>query len=199
MKIIDCIQRSDEWYAARIGKLTASGFDKVLCDGTGRKTYMLKLAAERLTGISQDGYTNSAMEWGQQTEEAARNYYTQVFGEVQEVGFVEKDDWVGASPDGLIDTDGLLEIKCPNSTTHIENILAEKMPTKYRPQVQGQLWVTERQWCDFVSFDPRVQARPFLRVRIERDDSYISKLASAVEEFVKELKELLERIQQGPF
>ena len=199
MKIIDCIQKSDEWYRARLGKLTASNFDKVLSDGTGRKTYMLELAAERLTDLCQKSFTNEAMEWGVLTEAEAREYYSEVYGEVKEIGFVELDEWVGASPDGLVGDDGLLEIKCPNSTTHIENILANKMPTKYRAQVQGQLWVCERQWCDFVSFDPRVASRPFWTTRITRDDKYISDLANGVEAFVSELKTIIDEIKVGPF
>ena len=200
MKIYDCVQCSDEWYLARLGKATASEFHNVLNKKTGRGTYMIKLAAERLTGVGQDGYTNAIMERGKELEAEAREYYETIYGqEVIQVGFAEFDEWVGASPDGLIGDDGLLELKCPNSTTHITNIIKNKMPTKYIPQVQGQLWVTGRQWCDFASYDPRLESRPFWSVRIQRDEEYIKNLHAATSVFVAELKELIAKIETNAF
>ena len=194
MRIHDeIIQNTDEWFAIRLGKATSSNFAKVLAKGQGktRKAYMLKLAAERLTGEIQDSYSNSNMDWGSEHEGEARRHYETIRGmSVEQVGFVEFDDDVGCSPDGLIGDDGLLEIKCPNTTTHMEYIIADKLPTTYKAQVQGQLWVTGREWCDFVSFDPRMDSNKMFCVRVERDQNYIDNLQYEVEKFVKELKDM---------
>lgn len=200
MNIIDCIQGSDEWFASRLGKVTASCFSDVLNKKTGRGVYMIKLAAERLTGLPQGSYNNAVMERGKELEPEAREYYAKSSGqEIVQIGFAELDEWIGASPDGLIGDDGLAEIKCPNSTTHIINILKDKMPTQYIPQVQGQLWVTGRKWCRFISYDPRLATRPFWSIRIERDEEYIKNLQAATNIFVKELKELIAKIEAGTF
>lgn len=200
MKIIDCIQGSDEWFAARLGKATASCFSEVLNKKTGRGTYMIKLAAERLTGLPQDSYSNAVMERGKEVEPEARECYEVIYHEkVVQVGFVELNEWIGASPDGLIGDEGLAELKCPNTTTHISYILKDKMPAKYIPQVQGQLWVTGRKWCDFISYDPRLSSRPLWSVRIQRDEEYIRNLEAATNVFVKELKELIAKVEKGVF
>ncbi len=200
MEIIDCAQGSDEWYRARLGMITASEFHSVLNKKTGRGTYMMKLAAERLTLMSQDTYSNANMEWGKEHEEEARECYELIMSaEIRQVGFVKHSDWVGASPDGLIGEDGLIEIKCPNSTTHITNIIKNKMPTTYIPQVQGLLWVTERKWCDFVSYDPRVMCNPLFNVRINRDEDYISNLQAETKKFIKELKEIIAKVDKASF
>ncbi|MFA5298153.1 MAG: lambda exonuclease family protein [Lutibacter sp.] len=195
MKIINCIQGTDEWFAARLGKITASRFGNVLCNSSGRNTYMIKLIAERLTGLAQDGYTNGAMQWGIETEPQARAYYEALNNiTVQLAGFIELDENTGGSPDGLVGEDGILEIKCPNSTTHITTIIKGKMPTEYNPQVQGLLWITGRQWCDFISFDPRMNNRTFWSTRVFRDEKYIIVLQEAVKQFVKELNELIKKV-----
>ena len=197
MKIIDCVQGSDEWFAARLGKVTGTGFAKVLAKGQGktRKSYMIQLAAERLTGLAQESYSNAAMEWGTEHESDARIRYEMVNDvSVLLAGFVELSDEIGTSPDGLVDDEGLLEIKCPNSTTHIETIMSNKVPSQYIPQIQGGMWVAERQWCDFVSFDPRVAAVPCLCLRVARDQKYIDNLENEVNVFVAELKGLTEKI-----
>jgi len=196
MEIIDCIQGSEEWFAVKCGKVSASCFSDVLCKGSGRKTYMMKLVAERLTGITQDGYTNAVMDRGGEVEQQARIYYEELNEcKVESAGFVVASDFVGCSPDGLVGDKGLVEIKCPNTTTHIETILKAKMPTKYVPQVQGQIWVTERKWCDFISFDPRLKQHPFFCIRVFRDDEYITILSAAVEQFEKELTEITNKIK----
>lgn len=199
MIIHEIEQRSDKWQSLRAGRITASCFDKVLSSGTTRNTYMLQILAERLTGLPEDSYSNSYMEWGIENEPFAREYYELLNDvQVQEVGFVELDEWVGVSPDGLIVEDGTLEIKCPKTTTHLDYILKNKLPSKYKPQVQGQLWVTDRKWCDFISFDPRVKDRPYFCIRVERDQKYISELEQACNKFVEELKEKLQTITE-PF
>lgn len=195
MKIIDCIQGSEEWFESRLGFVTASNFHKVLNKKTGRGLYMRKLAAERLTGLMEESYKNEVMEKGIETEQEARCYYETVNDcEVEQVGFVMRDEWIGGSPDGLVGKDGLIEIKCPLSSTHIEIILSEKMPSFHIPQVQGLLWVTDRKWCDFVSFDPKILSRPMFCVRIERDTEYFKRLAGDVGVFVNELKAIIEKI-----
>lgn len=195
MEIIDCIQGTEEWFEVRLGFVTASNFHKVLNKKTGRGLYMRKLAAERLTGLLEDSYKNEVMAKGNETEQEARRYYKMVNDcKVEQVGFVMRDEWVGGSPDGLIGKDGIIEIKCPLSSTHIEIILSGKMPTLHIPQVQGLLWVTERKWCDFVSYDPRVLSEPMFCVRIERDQDYFIKLAGEVGVFVNELKVIIEKI-----
>ena len=197
MKIIECVQGTDEWFAARLGKVTGTGFQKVLAKGQGktRKAYMMQLAAERLTGLVEPSYTNGAMEWGTEHEPAARACYEAVNDvSVLQVGFAEYDSSIGVSPDGFVDDDGIIEIKCPNTTTHLETILSGKFPTTYKAQVQGILWVTGRKWCDFISYDPRMKSQRSYVIRVERDDEYINILAAETEVFLKELDELTDKI-----
>lgn len=195
LEICKCEQGSDEWYEIKLGIVSTSNFDKVLSSGTGRGLYMRKLAAEKLTGISQINYSNDNMENGLEMEGFAREYYGHLKDcPVEQVGFIKRDDWVGTSPDGLVDNNGLIEIKCPIPSTHIDNILKGKMPTCYRPQVQGQLWVAERDWCDWVSYCPTVKSKPFFVTRILKDQKYINVLEVAIEQFVAELKEMISKI-----
>ena len=202
MKIIDCIQGSPEWHAAKLGVASASNFSKILAKGQGktRKAYMLRLAAEILSSEPQETYSNAAMERGIEIEPQAREYYEGLNGvKVEQVGFCKLDDNIGCSPDGLVGTDGGIEIKCPNTTTHITYILADKLPSEYVAQVQGSLWVTDRKWWDFTSFDPRLKGRPFWSIRVERDEAYINKLAIEVNQFIIELEELIAGISSNPF
>ena len=196
MIIIDCIQGSEEWFAARLGMVTASNFGKVLNKKTGRGLYMYKVAAERAWRIREkDAFCNKNMEHGNLAEAEARDHYAKAFGPVQQVGFVKRDDYVGGSPDGLVGEEGLIEIKCPIPSTHAETIDTRKMDTKYIPQVQGLLWVTGRQWCDFVSFIPDALSRPIFTIRIERDEKKIIEIAASVRIFVEELKDKVTKIQ----
>lgn len=202
MRVIDCIQGSEDWHEARRGKFTASCSSKVLAKGQGktRKSYMLQLAAERLTGEPQDAYSNAVMDRGNEVEPQARAAYEQVYGvTVEQVGFCQLNDDVGGSPDGLVGDDGMIEIKCPNSTTHIEYILAGKAPTKYTAQIQGLLWITDRKWCDFISFDPRMKSNRLFVVRVNRDQQYINDLKAEVDRFLKELNELVAKLNTSPF
>ena len=200
MKILMCKQGSEEWFEARLGKVTTSKFADVLSKGVTRNAYMLRLAAERLTLITQDTYSNAIMERGIEIEPEAREYYEALNRcDVEVIGFVELDDWVGASPDGLVGDEGQIEIKCPNTTTHISTILSGKLPAKYKAQVQGQLMITNRNWCDFVSFDPRMNNNPFFCVRVKRDEKYIAILKEAVKQFVNELKDMIFKISKETF
>ncbi len=206
MKVYDCQQGSPEWYAARLGKVTASCFSDATSSGRGsnpsvtRKNYMLRLVAERMTGLPAESYSNKAMEWGSEAEQDAREYYEALNGcEVRQIGFIERDENVGGSPDGLVGDDGLLEIKCPFPTTHIKYILADKMPAEYVKQVQGNLWVAERKWCDFISYDPRVRQRPYFCKRVYRDEDYIKKLHVGTIMFIDDMKKLLNQLSTSPY
>lgn len=209
MQIVNCIQGSEEWIEARIGLATGSKF-KVLqakaskgstVRGKTSKDYMKQLAAERLTGLPCVSYKDANMDWGTDNEAGARVVYQAIYGvTVDEVGFVQLDDNVGVSPDGLVGDDGMIEIKCPKTTTHIDTILRNKVPAEYIPQIQGNMWVCDRQWCDFISFDPRMKSTRIWVIRVERDQKYIDNLKREVIGFVLELKELIEKINaNSPF
>ena len=188
-------QRSDEWYADRLGRATASRVGDVMSvirsgEAAKRRNYRAELVAERLTGIRIEGFTSSAMQWGIDTEPLARLYYAKHTGEiVQETGFHKLDDLMaGASPDGLINEDGGVEFKCPETATHIETLKTNKVPTMYLWQVDGGLWITGRKWWDFVSFDPRLPENArFIRIRVERNEQRIANLEAGVRQFLAEV------------
>lgn len=190
------IQGSPEWLAARLGKVTASRVADVIAKtktgyGASRANYMAELVAERLTGTSGDRFTNAAMQWGTDKEPEARAAYE--FSHevaVDEVGFVShpRIAMTGASPDGHVGDVGMLEIKCPNTATHIETLIGQSVPGKYVTQMQWQMSCTNRAWCDFASYDPRLPFEMQLFVkRVHRDDALIAELESEVEGFLAEL------------
>jgi putative phage-type endonuclease len=194
----EIIQGSPEWFAARLGKVTASRVADVTAKtksgwGASRANYMAQLVAERLTGTAGESYTNAAMQWGTDHEPVAREFYAaQTKIAVDLIGFVDhpRIPMSGASPDGLIGQLGLVEIKCPNTATHIETLLGQSVPGKYISQMQWQMACTGRQWCDFVSFDPRMPAHMQMFVgRVNRDNIAISELESMVDGFLAELAE----------
>lgn len=194
------IQGSPEWFAARCGKVTASRITDLMAKtksgwGAGRKNYAAELVAERLTGTPAQSFTNAAMQWGTETEPQARAAYAFFHdADVQEIGFADHPTikMAGASPDGLVNADGLVEIKCPNTATHIDTLLSKEVPKKYVPQMMFQMACTSRDWCDFVSFDPRMpeDLRLFMR-RVERDDKQIAEIEDAVVEFLTEIEETI--------
>lgn len=180
MKTIDCVQGTPEWHAARAGRVTASRIADITATiksgwGASRGNYLAELVAERLTGQVAEGFTNAAMKHGTETEPEARaayEFYTDL--SVAQVGFVVHPtiDMSGCSPDGLVGDDGLVEIKCPNTATHIDTLLRGDIPGKYLLQMQWQMMCCERQWCDFASYDPRLPARMQLFVkRVAREDN----------------------------
>ena len=164
-----------------------------------RHKYLMELVLERLTNQPATSYENAAMRWGMEHEAAARAAYEQRTGvAVEETGFVAHDTLMaGCSPDGLVDWDGLIEIKCPyNSATHIETLLSG-MPAEHTAQVQGQMWITGRQWCDFVSYDPRMPAELQLHVqRIPRDPAFIADLERQVISFLAEVAQQVEALRR---
>lgn len=194
-------QRTEEWYQARLGKVTASKVAAVLAkkDSATRADYLTDLVLERLTGKQQEFYTNEAMQWGTDTEPQARMAYEAESGNlVDELGFIDHPTIAnfGCSPDGVIGEDGLIEIKCPNSKTHLSTLLSKKAPTKYIPQMQTQMAVMNRQWCDFVSFDPRLpEELQLFVVRVNRDDEYIAKLEEEVTAFLEEVESTVTKLK----
>ena len=192
-------QGTQEWHEARLGRVTASRISDVMATGRGgapsstRANYRADLVVERLTGVVREGFTNSAMAWGTDTEPQARATYTLTTGlSVNQVGFVPHPtiDWAGASPDGLIGDRGLIEIKCPNSSTHIATLRGAPIDPKYFKQMQFQMSCTGRDWCDFVSFDPRLPDEMQIHIRrVEADREAIAEIETAVRSFLGEVEE----------
>jgi len=198
------IQGSPEWHALRLGKVTASRIADVCARtktgfGAGRKNYLAELVAERLTGTRTEGFTNAAMQWGTETEPEARAAYQfHANQRVSQVGFVPHPSIAetGASPDGLVGDDGLVEIKCPNTATHIDTLRGGSLPEKYFLQIQWQLACTKRQWCDFASYDPRLPESMRLFVdRVKRDDAAIGAIEHDVTSFLVELRAIVAELR----
>lgn len=196
--MLDMEQRSEEWIKIRLGKVTASRIADVTAKtktgwSASRANYMAELLSERLTGEPRDTFTNAAMQWGTDMEPLARTTYEFMEGvTVAEVGFVPHPviEMSGASPDGLVGERGLVEIKCPNTATHIDTLLGAEIDGKYIKQMQWQLACTKRDWCDFVSFDPRLPERMQIHVqRVPADWKMIEELEKDVHDFLFELHE----------
>lgn len=190
------IQGSEEWFAIRCGKVTASRVADVIAKtktgySASRANYAAELIAERLTGSTALSFTNAAMQHGTLCEPMARCAYAARQGvEVVEIAFVDHPEIAmsGASPDGMVGDDGLTEIKCPNTATHLDTLLGEPIAAKYITQMQWQMATTGRAWCDFVSFDPRLPEHMQLFVqRVPRDVGLILDLEQAVTDFLAEI------------
>jgi putative phage-type endonuclease len=196
-------QQSPEWRQARVGMVTGSRFADVLdklkngTPGAKRKNYMYEVVAERLTGKPAEHYVNAAMEHGTLTEPLARAAYEAHTGAiVEETGLLHHKTlaWVGGSVDGLVGDDGIIECKCPTTQTHIKTLLAQEC--EHVPQIQGYLWITGRQFCDFVSFDNRLPAPLDIYVqRIERDEGYIVMLEAEIRVFLDEISAMVEKLK----
>jgi len=190
-------QGTPEWFAARLGKATGSRIADIIAKtktgySTSRANYAAQLVCERLTGKVAESFINAAMQWGTETEPLARAAYEVKTGEmVDQVGFVDHPsiENSGASPDGLVGLFGMLEIKCPNTATHIETLLSQQVPTKYITQMQWQMACAGRQWCDFVSFDPRMPENLQLFIkRVEYDPPYVAMLEKEVIQFLMDVE-----------
>jgi putative phage-type endonuclease len=198
MKIIDVKQGTDEWLIARIGIPTASNFDKIITTkgerSKSREKYLYQLAGEKIVGKAEETYKNGAMQRGIEMEAEARQAYEIMTGfDVQQVGFCLADDGShGASPDGLVGTDGEIEIKCPTLAVHVSYLLEGKLPTDYFQQTQGQLFVTGRKWLDFVSYYPGIKP---LIVRVKPDKEFIEKLENEVKDFCADLVKVFEKLR----
>ena len=193
-------QRSNEWYVARLGRATASRFGDIMAGAkyAGWRNYRADLVIERLTGTRIETYTSTAMQWGIDTEPLARLRYSLTTKQtIEECGlFAHEKLEAGASPDGLIGTDGVVEIKCPNPATHIETLKTNKVPKAYYWQMMGQLWITGRDWADYVSFDPRLPDNASLIIiRVYRNEEEIKKLEEQVKVFLDEVEEELKFIK----
>ena len=198
MKIIrEVEQGSADWHKMRLGKVTASRVKDVLSKGRGSapsktaESYMIELISEILTGQPKPFFENDAMRWGTETEPQARSMFEikNDFIDVDEVAFIEHSDFVGVSPDGLIGDSGMLEIKCPTTTTQIKRALSGQYHLDYKAQIQMQLWVAQREWCDFVSFDPRLpESCGYLQERVYRDEEYIKSMESKINEFIDNMQ-----------
>jgi len=195
MIIHNCKQGTPEWDVLRLGSITASRFKDVLSKGKGRSNYLSALLTEITTGKKEEHYINAAMLDGMEKEPYARYRYAKLFGcNVQEVGFCEMNSMVGVSPDSLVDDDGLVEIKCPLKKTFLKYQASPKaLVSAYKWQVQGQLWVTGRKWCDLFAWRPE-EEKDYVCIRVERNKKDIMVLKAGVDQFLKELQEKLESI-----
>ncbi|MBQ0955942.1 lambda exonuclease family protein [Serratia symbiotica] len=197
--------KSPEWFAARCGKVTASRLADVMARtksgySASRQNYMAELICQRLTGTREEGYSNSAMRRGNELEPVAREMYVlnQFDAEVSEVGFIPHPviEGFGASPDGLVNDDGLIEIKCPNTWTHLETIKSGKPKRQYLLQMHAQMMCTDRKWCDFISYDDRLPPDlAYFQKRIIRDDELVIEIESEIKAFLGELEKELEIIK----
>ena len=203
MKIIEDIEQgSNEWHSLRLGKITASRMADVLSKGRGTtpsktaETYMMELLAEKLTGETKPFFENDAMRWGTETEPQARAMYELKSGyDVKEVAFIEHNEFIGVSPDGLVTDKGMLEIKCPTTITQVKRALTDDYSKDYYTQIQCQLWVAERDWCDFVSFDPRLDVDAgYLLQRVSRDGEFIKNMETKSYDFIERMNEFYERL-----
>ena len=199
-------QRSDEWFAARCGNVTASRLADLMAKtksgySASRQNYMAELICQRLTGKSESGFSNAAMQRGTDLEPVAREMYllNQFDAEVTEVGFIPHPDIAGfgASPDGLVGSEGLIEIKCPNTWTHLETIKTRKPKSQYILQMHAQMMCTGRSWCDFVTYDDRLPPDlAYFQLRINRDDKLVAEIESELKLFLSELECELETIKK---
>ncbi len=202
---IEVDQGSDDWHKHRCGSLGASQVHDVLAKtksgySSTRANVRARIVAERLTGLTQDSFKSSAMQWGNDTEPKARSAYSFFTGNlVTEVGLFKHPNITGthASPDGLVGNDGLIEIKCPITATHIETLKTGKIDPKYITQMQWQMALTEREWCDFVSYDPRMPEDLSLFIqRVERDPKRIDELFNDVLVFLQEVEDDLAALEE---
>ena len=199
-------QRTVEWFADRIGKVTASKVADVLAtvktgESASRANYRWQLVCERLTGLKEETYTNTSMDTGTEREPLARAAYehlNDVF--VTEVGFIQHPsiEMAGASPDGLVGNYGLIEIKCPGQTAHGQTLLTKKAPTKYIPQMQMQMACTGARWCDFVSYNPTFPDNlQLVVIRVERDAEFIANMETEIINFLAEVTETVDQLKRS--
>ena len=188
-------QNSEEWFALRTGKFTASTFKDLFMKETtqGYQDAIYKVAFERMTNESPESFTSNWMERGTELEPEAREWYElETYNKVHNGGFFILNDWVGASPDGLIGDNGLVEIKCPKYSTIIKYLLDKELPKNYYYQVHGQLLVTDRKWCDFVAYHPKFQN---LIIRVERDKKADEQILLQLQKAIKEVEQIINKLR----
>lgn len=198
-------QRTDEWFKARLGKVTASKISDVLAkirtgEAAVRRNYKMQLATERLTGQKTDSYINQAMQDGIDREDTAREIFEIVRDiKVEQVGFIDHPtiEMAGASPDGLLPDNGVLEIKCPVETTHTTNLLERKLPSRYVSQVQWQMACTGAEYANFVSYNPNFEPKlQLIYLDVERDNEYIEMLEEEVSTFLTEVDDIINILRE---
>jgi putative phage-type endonuclease len=207
MPLIEVEQGTAEWLQMRVGIVTGSRVADVMAklkrkDGEAatRQNYKSELVCETLTGLSVEHFISKEMQWGMENEIFARNAYEIEVGAIEPVGFAlhARIPRFGASPDGLVGTDGLVEFKCPNTATHIDYIMAGVVPAEYHWQMLAEMACAERAWCDFVSFDPRLPKKLQLFVRrFERDDARIGAMEAEIEKFLAEVDEAIAKLNSS--
>jgi putative phage-type endonuclease len=196
-------QGTDEWFQARLGKVTASRVIDIVKGARGyrasRENYIAQIVAETLTGQPLDSFTTPAMERGKDLEPLARSAYEAVtLRRVQEVGFVEHPEinGLGASPDGLVGDDGGIEIKCPNTATHLDTLLHGTIKRDYIYQMQTCMMCTNRKWWDFVSYDPRMPDKHAIKIiRVERDEEMIDEITRETGSVLAEVAFILDKLR----
>lgn len=194
IEIFDCEQGSTEWFACRAGIPTASKFATVMAKGEGktRSKYMRQLAGEIITGEPMESFSNGHMDRGKEMEDEARETYAFINdADISRVGFI-RNGKKGASPDSLVGTEGGLEIKTALPDIQIERLLSGKLPSEHVVQVQGNIWISERDYWDFVSYWPKL---PLLTVRVFRDDIYIKNMSGEIDRFNDELAAMVESVR----
>ena len=197
MKIHNFEQRTEDWYNIRKGKMTASNAETIIANGKGLETYIYNLMAEYYSSAEKENYINADMQRGIDLEPEARlefEFYTNL--DVQEVGFIEHNEFIGVSPDGLIGDDGLIEIKCPNDSIYFKLLLSNNIKPEYIAQMQMQMYVTDRQYCYFVSYNPNFEKSLYIK-KINRDEEMIEKLKKGLErgtQLIKEIKENFRKV-----
>lgn len=197
MRVVDCVQGSDEWQVIRAGKVTGTGFKKLMAtiktgEAAERRNYRAKIVCEMLTGHpAPPEFVSDEMRWGTDHEAEAREVYAQLtLQDIRQVGFVlhPTNDRIGVSPDGLVGEKGLLEIKCPLTATHLNYLMMGVVPSEYKLQMLGQMLCCEREWCDFMSYDPRLslEYRYFIH-RFYRDEKQLILMEAAAKTFLDEV------------
>ena len=197
MQIHNCQQGTEEWFACRLGKLTASVAKTISIAGKGLDTLCLEKATEILTGKPNESYKNEAMENGNLLEAEARAIYELETGaNVTQVGFVEENEYVGVSPDGLVGDDGLIEIKCPTNKTYTQYLLDGKIKPEYYSQMQMQIFITERLWCDYVVYNPNFKKSIVIQ-RVYPDNEEIKRIADGLAKGVGIIKDIIGKIEDA--
>ena len=197
MKIYNFEQRTEDWYNIRKGKMTASNAETIIANGKGLETYIYNLMAEYYSSAEKENYINADMQRGIDLEPEAKiefQFYTGL--DIKEVGCVELNEYILASPDGLIGDDGLIEIKCPNDSIYFKLLLSNNIKPEYIAQMQMQMYVTDRQYCYFVSYNPNFEKSLYIK-KINRDEEMIEKLKKGLErgtQLIKEIKENFRKV-----
>lgn len=199
MKVYEkLVQGSEEWLQVRCGKFTASNFHIFFGNSQTKKLKLLKKACEIITGKVEETYKNEAMERGNELEDKARRAYEEhTLNLVKQVGFIERDSRSGCSPDGLIDDDGGIEIKCPTDSTFLNHFIKGEIAIKpiYRTQMQYGFFVNGRKWCDYTAYNPNFEKKLYIK-RIYRDEEYIKRIETTLKECNKEVNDLIKKYQK---